>query len=325
MPQDPADPWLNAFITAVAVASITTWLYLLGRPRNWPWLPYEPRLPVPWGFAGAGLALIFLATKVSELFVEHDGTPPTTLQMATSIPLQFAIVTIFLAAVVLLSDATPSDLGVASFWRRFGRDAKTGIIACLAAFVPVFIIQVLLVSLQGAPTKHPLVTLVEEDPSWITLAVVCAAAVIVAPVCEEITFRLLLQGWLEKWEDQKLGRPMPSTAAELGMQAGSEGESSAPTMPDTMAVAQPTEAWKPPQLGLGGMPHGWAPILLSSTAFALAHLGHGTDPIPLFPLAMILGYTYQRTHRILPCIITHALFNSATMVVLWRTVAASSN
>ncbi len=348
MPQDPVDPWLVGFVTAVAVASITTWLYLLGRPHNWPWLPYEPRQPVPWGVAGTGLAILFLATKISELFVEPDvitpltpqamswltlpfvvaqDSSPTGLQMASGILVQLAIVAIFLSAVATLSDAKPSDLGINLFWDRFGRDVQTGIVSCLAAFVPVFIVQVLLVSLQEAPTKHPLVTLVEENPSWVTLAVVSVAAVIVAPICEEITFRLLLQGWLEKWEDEKLGRPLQSAAVELDSQIASESESPGSVTPvaDTIAVTPPAEAWEPPRMGLGGLPHGWVPILLSSTAFALAHLGHGTDPIPLFPLAIILGYVYQRTHRILPCIVTHALFNSATMVVLWRTVATSSN
>jgi membrane protease YdiL (CAAX protease family) len=62
------------------------------------------------------------------------------------------------------------------------------------------------------------------------------------------------------------------------------------------------------------------PIVLSSALFALAHVGHGPDPIPLFFLALILGYIYQRTHRIVPCIVAHMLFNSLAMLVLWQMI-----
>jgi membrane protease YdiL (CAAX protease family) len=60
------------------------------------------------------------------------------------------------------------------------------------------------------------------------------------------------------------------------------------------------------------------PILVSSLLFAVAHFGYGPEPIPLFFLAIVLGYIYQRTHRILPSIVTHATFNAFAMFILWR-------
>ena len=66
------------------------------------------------------------------------------------------------------------------------------------------------------------------------------------------------------------------------------------------------------------------PILISSVLFALAHFGYGPEPVPLFFLALILGYVYQRTHRIIPCIVTHALFNLVTVIALWRMVSLSA-
>jgi hypothetical protein len=62
------------------------------------------------------------------------------------------------------------------------------------------------------------------------------------------------------------------------------------------------------------------PILVSSLLFGLAHAGYGPEPVPLFLFAIFLGYVFQRTNRILPCIVAHALFNSVTMVALWRIV-----
>jgi membrane protease YdiL (CAAX protease family) len=62
------------------------------------------------------------------------------------------------------------------------------------------------------------------------------------------------------------------------------------------------------------------PMLVSSTIFALAHYGHGPDPIPLFLLAMILGYLYQRTHRIWPSMVLHFTVNFVSMAMLAATL-----
>ena len=64
-------------------------------------------------------------------------------------------------------------------------------------------------------------------------------------------------------------------------------------------------------------PSGTFPIMISSTFFALLHLGHGFDPIPLWLLAVGLGLIYQRTHRILPCIVLHMAFNAFGLSMLW--------
>jgi membrane protease YdiL (CAAX protease family) len=60
----------------------------------------------------------------------------------------------------------------------------------------------------------------------------------------------------------------------------------------------------------------WWPIIISSFAFAMAHFGHGTDPIPLFLVALGLGWLYQRTHRLWPCVVVHMALNGFSMLQL---------
>jgi hypothetical protein len=70
---------------------------------------------------------------------------------------------------------------------------------------------------------------------------------------------------------------------------------------------------------------GWsacAPIGITSAIFALLHLSHGPDWIPLFFLAAGMGYLYQRTHRLLPSLTVHALLNGLSMWGLWVQVHA---
>ena len=51
-------------------------------------------------------------------------------------------------------------------------------------------------------TEHDLLLVLREERNLGTLLLCLAAAVIVAPIAEEVFFRLLLQGWLEKLERQ---------------------------------------------------------------------------------------------------------------------------
>ena len=54
--------------------------------------------------------------------------------------------------------------------------------------------------------------LTEKKPSPIEMAPAAVTVVVVAPVCEEIVFRLLLQGFLESWEFKLMCRRESVTA-----------------------------------------------------------------------------------------------------------------
>ncbi|MCH8047083.1 MAG: CPBP family intramembrane metalloprotease, partial [Planctomycetes bacterium] len=62
------------------------------------------------------------------------------------------------------------------------------------------------------------------------------------------------------------------------------------------------------------------PICISSLIFAMLHIGQGAAPIPLFVLALGLGYLYWRTGQLLPCIIVHMLLNGTSMALLWLSI-----
>ena len=113
--------------------------------------------------------------------------------------------------------------------------------------------------------------------------------------------------------------------AEGNLQGNSQGEfagefedeESSPTLlADVLPF--PVEPTQRPTRGvLEAVPYGWLPILISGTLFGLAHLGHGVSPLPLVLFGIVLGYLYQRTHRLLPSITAHALFNAYSMTMLW--------
>jgi len=68
-----------------------------------------------------------------------------------------------------------------------------------------------------------------------------------------------------------------------------------------------------------GKPPGWGetgPILLSSLAFAVAHVGQGLAWVPLFFFGLVVGYLARQTGSILPGIILHGLFNAVSVVLV---------
>jgi len=325
MQPQPVDPFFAIFIGTLASASLATWFALAWRRR--PLLPYEPRQPVPWNAVAPLLISLLVVLRISAVAFGEEPMPidelATPLEMSSAIltgaAMQVALYGSLLVAAVALSGATQRDCGLPEFADQFGRDLAIGAVTWLAALLPVYAIQSLLAAVSEE-SSHPLIKMVQREPSVPLIFVAFISAVIVAPICEECAFRLLLEGWLEKVEDRWLGwranwpvnlpQDSPPPATEEAAQA----------TPDASADADSRDpldaAIEPPRRGLAGLPYGWAPILISSLLFSLAHLGYGPDPVALFVLALMLGYVYQRTHRIIPCIVTHMLFNFTTLVIL---------
>ena len=310
MPQPIDESSVPLWVFAVFAASIGTWLYLVTLwLRRGTVLPYESRRPVPWAAWATLLAVLNVFVSViisSRVEPERPIDSSAALNLALSVATQLLFVSVFFFVVAIVSKATRSDLGLPNSPRQLLYDVAIGVLACFAAYLPIAIVFELAVRLFGKPDLHPMIKQVKQHGDTLVLAIAFFSAVVVAPIVEEIIFRLLLQGWLEKWEDQLLGwRNTTEISDQLDL--AWEGHN--------VAVATAT----PPEAGLGKMPYGSLPILISSTLFAWAHIGHSIDPFPLFVLALFFGIIYQRTHRIVPCIVAHAIFNLVSMILFWQT------
>jgi membrane protease YdiL (CAAX protease family) len=81
------------------------------------------------------------------------------------------------------------------------------------------------------------------------------------------------------------------------------------------------ECWLEPQMTQWA---GVTAIVLSSLAFALAHVGQGLAWVPLFFFGLVVGYLAKQTGSIVPGIILHGLFNAVSVVLAVVQTAASS-
>lgn len=206
------------------------------------------------------------------------------------------------------------DLGLTL--RQAGRDIAYGVVAYVMLAPIIGVMQAVLQ--HWYPSEHPLIESFRENPTLEFFLICVFTAALVAPLVEEFLCRVLLQGWLERafvatsmkdalFPGLSLADEVASHEDGAHVHAAGQGPAAeGATLGAEPPVEDPVEQRRP----------GPGPIVISALLFAGLHLGHGPDPIPLFVLALGLGYLYQRTHRILPCVVLHFLVNAFSLALL---------
>ncbi|MCO6044599.1 CPBP family intramembrane metalloprotease [Aeoliella sp. ICT_H6.2] len=352
---------LSLFVAFAAIAAFVMWI------RRWSrlgyMLAYEPRRRTPWGPLAGVLAVLMTGLGVWNVLMLRttQGAAPqwtadefARAQLTMSVvQLGFAIAIV--AVLVFVNGASWRDFGLPTSSDQAMYDIMLGFWIAFAAMVPLWLLQVAGIMLLGIEPGHPLLDQMQQTPNLLLFAAAMVTAVLAAPIFEELVFRLLLQGGLERLEDEMVGwkyslPPLKEQVLLTDLDSESTVQPAAtdasyeeaplediPLQPDTDVLhrsvgpqrAAGEELWvdrlepedlpKLPPCGESiapGLNHGWTPILISSFLFALAHLGNGPSPIPLFALALMMGYAYQRTHRILPCIVAHMVINAVSVGIL---------
>lgn len=164
-------------------------------------------------------------------------------------------------------------------WRRetIARDVRLGLWSFAVVAAPIYGLHARLAPLTEK--QHPIIEALSDESTPVRIVLGGISAVVVAPFAEEFFFRVILQGWLESF-----GTTTPAALTES---------------------REPTDHTPWP-----------GAVLIAALIFALLHLDHGTAPIPLFFLALALGYLYQRTHRLLPSVTVHFCLNAFSYAAL---------
>jgi membrane protease YdiL (CAAX protease family) len=106
------------------------------------------------------------------------------------------VVLIFMLSLLALSGRSRRrDAGVTlQLWKQ---DLLIGSLGFLASLLPVFLVLWVTSSWRSRETTHSFFKIMQDNPGGEGVAWVGLAAVILAPLTEEIVFRVILQGWLE--------------------------------------------------------------------------------------------------------------------------------
>jgi membrane protease YdiL (CAAX protease family) len=342
----------------LALASLTVWiLVLVRRSVGYPIVEAEPRRDVPWGFVDVLLVLVgflFFAIMAQAvvwgLFVPPgaDKPEPPLEPVKDWTPLLIVdglakVATIALAVFLGVSRgrATAADFGLTA--RHIAHDVKLGVLGFLAALLPVYCVQAVVIQIIPPEKQHPVLEMLSVKSGVAALAVAVLFAVVLAPLAEEFLFRAFLQGWLEKssWRSSSVERmdanqpppggpissplpidvePIESAADWHELTAPSFENPYAPpataTTQDSVRAADASADSSSNDAARTPVRSHYIAIVISSLVFAVLHASNWPAPVPLFFLALILGYLYSRTHRLLPCIVVHFLFNALSVAAV---------
>lgn len=317
---------LGVFFLSCLFGCFAAWTLLATRlAMRQPILPKRPWPRVSWtgaavaGSIGAWLALNLAVVSVFRLLRRGDD-PITSLDQMAAISVINLILMVSLPLFLRIwTDRPLRQLGVPG--PNWLGDALLG---SLGAFVlaPIVFLVLLLCALIWKPRDHPLKDMVLGDGSGLTLSLAFVAAVILAPIVEELMFRGILQGWLER----RAFRPRPVPAPEpVPTLAGSsipesplepiddpDNPYASPRTRPASPVIEPDALEAPSPTS----PAALFALLFPAVLFAGVHSAQWPAPIPLLVLALGLGFLYRRTGGLVAPIAMHATFNSFSTIAL---------
>jgi hypothetical protein len=255
-------------------ASLGLWIHaawLWATQRRAP-IACRPYRPVPWHLLTA-LLLIYVAwVLVLQLLSRLAGVahavkpqPPgvTLREIQVNCLAQLILFLVIPGLLALTARSTWADFGLPRTTPREAlADFGAGVWGLVLCILPVTLAAALVQS-RRAEHPHELLKFLQNHPDFAAAAWVTISAVILAPLFEEMVFRVILQATLEKY-------------------------------------------LRPP----------WA-IVVAALTFAAVHQGY--DKVPIFALALILGYVYHCRRSLLATGTLHALFNGSNLLMLLLT------
>ena len=348
---------LGLALFVLPIACLVNWVAAFRQVQdNEPLVPSEYEENVPWGLADLAVVMLIVAVTIGAgvySIAKMVGIENPDFSQMIDPRDQGRLFLIFGCASLLATAFTFGWLFTRYRIRvfpaaNFGPDIELGMRWFVMLVVPVLLIQLVLT--QFFSSEHPLTEMLRLTKNPSLLPIAAFVAMISAPIFEEMFFRMLLQGWLEKLQvtasrmKAGIGTKADSDAVLLGghssasmlspeeQQALEEEDANPFSHPPGNGSSEKKQSGDNPYEASAALekeddgdviavvedrPIMWVPILVSSGLFAIAHLQHGPDWVPLFFLAVGIGYLYQRTRRVLPCIVVHMLVNGLGVLQLW--------
>lgn len=232
---------------------------------------------------------------------------PKTMALASSLPGLIGAAVMLVAHAVLRRDGS-RKLGVAL--SQLPRGILYGLVGSVI-MVPLVFLSAELTELAWRavhythPTEHELLHVMGEAKG-LTVVVLIASAVLIAPIFEEMFFRghvqtVLTYVWsrIERWR-KRSSPETPSRGFEV-------------ILPPEQALLARMAPPEPPQPESPRAWARWLAVVLTSLLFSLVHPAWSIPPI--FLLAVCLGYAYERTGNLWTTITMHAMFNTTSTLL----------
>ena len=190
----------QAIVGAILLGSILVWwrawqIWQSGQPL----LPWRHRKPGVWSPLAAALVVAWLVLfQIAPLLVAAQPDRPEPLvRVQQTVGASLFAVLILLATLAGSPRGRLSDFGIDL--RNAWEQARTGTIGFLAAWLPVLLVLLATLPLRDQQAHNPMLQFLQDDPDPVLVAWIVLAAVVAAPLSEELMFRVVLQGALEQF------------------------------------------------------------------------------------------------------------------------------
>lgn len=160
-------------------------------------LPTAPRAEVNWPSLPVALTFAWIAFQLFSLLFFRKPVAerePTVEMVVGSIVLYALLLPLLLGGLRYRGDAW-SRFGIT--FENAGPDAVVGVKGFLASLIPVYAVMAATLFLRTPDSEHEFLQLLRGDDVWYVVVLVALAAVVLAPLVEELMFRVIVQGWLE--------------------------------------------------------------------------------------------------------------------------------
>ena len=165
-----------------------------------PVIPFRVREPIRWSPLVLIVTFCWIALQVVgqvQLWFETKRSAASLESLQGSNMINFILL---ISLLVLLSKAGErrlSEFGIS--WGNWKRETLYGLLGFSASLLPVFLVQLasLKWEFRTEETQHSLLKLLQENPGPETILWITLAAVVMAPLTEELVFRVILQGSLQ--------------------------------------------------------------------------------------------------------------------------------
>jgi membrane protease YdiL (CAAX protease family) len=334
-------------IVASICAAIGIPLWLRKRRQGERLLAQEPLNPVTWTgweILAAFFLTYFFWPSLVGLWLDHSGffswlyglsldqSLNDVAKQEHNFWIQLGMVPFNLATVLIMfrlaSGTEAYQLGMSCH-----SPVKCLALACLswlivtpAVFGINFLASLMYFDMTGQKPEHPLEQLAETSPLLIDLILIGLVALAAAPIWEEFFFRGVIQPWLalHDWRSHfamglnlligistGIANFKEHQAADFGMILGNLSPILfvVVLLPIYVYADRLVKRWIPDR-------NGCRAIFATSLLFAMLHSSVWPTPIPLFFLALTLGFLAYRTQSLLASIIFHSLFNAVAWIAL---------
>ncbi len=192
----------RTLIALLGVASLQAWTVVVRRWRGGrPILETAPRLSSPHLMVALPAAAVYVALlavmQTQAVFTQPNVSPTQDVRDVQEVCLDGAFVTVI--ALIFLSGmqrTPPRDYGFTL--QNLDRQLAEGGQAFLASVGAVFLLLLATFWLRTDENMHPFLKLLLNEPTAETFGWIVLAAVILAPIKEELLFRVILQDGLSR-------------------------------------------------------------------------------------------------------------------------------